>query len=134
MNKVLTARARRLDNGEWIVGHPFETWNYRRTERVTYMALDNPCEVHANGSVMNLRAVMIDSATLGYETGKRDKNGEMIYGGMILKVGMFGGRVFLVLWSDTLMQWILASRSGDPVVWLVDVNSSDNLEIVKEGE
>ena len=115
---VLTARAKRVDNGEWVVGYPCQGIE-RLFMYETSKYFDYP--------------VVVDPATLNYATGKPDCHGEMIYGGMILKVGMFGGRVFLVLWSDTLMQWILASRSGDPVVWLVDVNSSD-LEIVKGGE
>ncbi len=129
MNKVLKARARRMDNGEWIVGHPFETWNYRRTERVTYMALDNPCEVHANGSVMNLRAVMVDPATLGYETGKRDKFGRMIYGGMRVR---FSGKIRDVYFEDCRWKIAVELDRGNRLEGDLWTCKPDDLEIVED--
>ncbi len=135
MSKVLKARARRMDNGEWIVGHPFETWNYRRTERVTYMALDNPCEVHADGAVMNLRAVMVDPATLGYETSKQDCKGNMIYGGMKVRVEFFGYH-FFVRWDNKKSAWYLehSKEPASELSMMLWEKRSEALEIIDEKE
>jgi hypothetical protein len=120
-----------MDNGEWIVGYPFETWNYRRTERVAYMALNNPCEVHADGAIMNLRAVMIDPATLGYATGKLDKNKEMIYGGMEV---WFVGEIREVHYEDCRWKIVVELRKGNRLEGDLWTCKSENLEIVRDGE
>ena len=58
-------RGRRLDNGEWVQGHLFRSWDQ------AYMLWGT-----TNG-VPNM--IEVDPATVGQSTGLKDKNGKEMY-------------------------------------------------------
>ena len=119
---VLKARARKINPdgslGEWVVGYPcqgIESLYIYETSKY----FDLP--------------VVVDPATLNYETGKPDCHGEMIYGGMKVKAW---GYVSIVA-QDEDGVWRLTRLSPGGIKrhceYLLQCESSD-LEIVKEGE
>jgi len=123
---VLTARAKRIDNGEWVEGYPIPFGDE------IFMVGKGPQQVSEDIRpvyVAHCEAIKVDPATLGYETGKRDKNGEMIYGGMkvkYLKTGIIGDVVYFE------NAHIINFHDGNVgALWAYE---SKDLEIVKEGE
>ena len=134
---ILKARAKRIDKemivyGKWAVGYPIvidgkmyiadPLWmrSYHYKDPEPFRCVHEDCFDD------------VDPATLGYETGKLDKNGDMIYGGMVVVVG--SEKRYNVWWSEHSMTWVLSKV--DNVMRRNDLKKyeSSDLEIVKGGE
>jgi hypothetical protein len=118
----MTATARKLNPdgslGEWVVGYPCQGIEHLYMyETMKYFDLP----------------VVVDPATLNYETGKRDCKGRMIYGGMEVNVHRFAFKdcIYKVMFCNIKLCWILID--GSYWLYLCQFESKD-IKIMEEGE
>ncbi len=114
---ILKARAKRRDNGEWVVGYPCDFKG-----RATIRLLLPPNPFYEN--------LYVDPDTLGYATGKLDKHGREIYGGMKVKVPFFTSP-FTVEWDNAKSSWYLKYHEDGYSMMLWE-KRSETLEIIDE--
>lgn len=125
---ILKARAKRLDNGEWVVGYPIH--RYGRTfivpaDEVRLYLIDYCYEAQPFYAV--------DPATLGYETGKTDCKGRMIFGGMKVMVKFFS-YPFVVRWDYKKSAWFFeqSKEYSSEISMMLWEKRSEVLEIIDE--
>ena len=81
--------------------------------------------------VAHCEAIKVDPATLGYETGKRDKFGRMIYGGMRVR---FAGKIRDVYFEDCRWKIAVELHRGNRLEGDLWTCKPYGLEIVEDGE
>jgi hypothetical protein len=101
---IIEARGRRLDNGEWVEGYPVEKQSrifIVPADKVTLYLIDYSYEVQP--------FYRVDPDTFGYSTGKRDKNGREIFGGMMVKSST-SKAIYIVDFSVDRLTWVLCPK------------------------
>ena len=87
MNDRYLFRGKRLDNGEWVVGyrvHEDIIRNYNSGCRIQH-DIDQETTSMSIDCDFECRAVRVDPATVGQCTELKDKNGELIFEGDVVK-------------------------------------------------
>ena len=112
-------RGKRVDNGKWAVGWYFvlngKPYIYRNLSYPNKDVLRNSCEVHPE--------------SVSDSTGRKDKHGHEIYGGMKLRSDT--KRELVVRWSD--MKCAFVADDGDHETFLAHWNT-ESFAIIPEGE
>jgi hypothetical protein len=134
---ILKARAKRLDNGEWVYGSLIEykggTYIFPHDEE---NGIWTTTEMYKNTLRTSIHGLYpVNPTTLGYETGRVDKNGRMIYGGMKVRVEFFGYH-FFVRWDNKKSAWYLehSKEPASELSMMLWEKRSEALEIIDEKE
>ena len=122
--RTIKFRGKRLDNGEWVVGHLGIMWN----------------EWHIFGWDDTNTAYPVDPATIGQYTGMKDKAGQDIFEGDVLRIPQIpyfkGGNGYVLFIDDRIsvkdgeesewrLTWVV-QESNDGIIG----NIHDNPELI----
>lgn len=108
-------KAKRLDNGEWVQGVPFEI---EGKQVILIKDNENLLRVHyieENMWTAEIYAIEVDASTICQCTGLKDKNGKLIWEKDIIRCRL--GKV-IVLWDEA--QWKV-KKCDDVFIWYKDL-------------
>lgn len=129
MNDSYLSKAKRIDNGDWVQGVPFEI------EGKTVILIkdnENLLRTHyleENMWTAEIYAIEVDSSTICQCTGLKDKNGNLIWENDIVRDD--NGNIYKAFWQDRYYQfsWICVKSDKLPIGAKWDFWSIRNYEI-----
>lgn len=132
MNDRYLYRAKRTDNGEWVVGSYVYTFAPDKECHVIGVMAENYWIVEENGNM-----VLVDKDTICQCTGLKDKNGKLIWENDILNSGNL-----VVTWREELASYCITKKGWmyqhffgeavDACDCEVIGNIFDNLELLEQ--
>lgn len=129
MNDRYLFKAKRTDNGEWVVGSYVYTFAPDKKCHVVGVMTENYWIVEENGNM-----VLVDKDTICQCTGLKDKNGKMIWENDILKYEWDGEeRIDVIKYEAPIFTYSKSMRWSlykDEVIG----NIFDNPELLEVGE
>ena len=105
------ARAKRLDNSEWVYGQYLQRMDNHEEIMDAFIVLDAYEQIRYGQrhiySILGKESYRVDHETMGYSTNRKDKNGNSVFTGDILN---FDGTVFACYWDDGNLEFGLRNN------------------------
>ena len=129
MNNRYLYRAKRCDNGEWIVGfYHWTNWRNPQTKEIVEVT-------HSILPIDYQDSYHVDSSTICQCTGLKDKNGKLIWENDIVKIS---GHIYVCYWDEYNFEWGLKSKTETVGLGYIDKciievigNKFDNPELLE---
>jgi uncharacterized phage protein (TIGR01671 family) len=113
-------RGKRLDNGEWVYGYPFEL---QRGQYVIYQPGDTASSLNI-WDYIRLHSYEVDPETVGQSIGRKDMHGTEVYDGDILEEHYTSLEIsrYKVEWDQESAMWVF--NDGKDRVFAEDIDFS----------